>query len=92
MNSEMRVKISESGRVTIPAEFCKALGVEEGDELILRLDEEELRLLTSKQVISEAQAVVRRYAAKNRSLADELIAERREELETRLKSLDSEES
>lgn len=81
MKHETKVKISGGGRVVIPVEYRKALGVEEGDELILRIDQGELRLLTRKQAISKAQAVVRQYAHKNRSLADELIAERREEYE-----------
>jgi AbrB family looped-hinge helix DNA binding protein len=79
--SETKVKISGGGRVVIPVEYRKALDLEEGDELILRLDQGELRLLTSKQAIKDARAIVRRYVPKNRPLADELIAERRKEYE-----------
>lgn len=81
MTEETRVKISGGGRVVIPVEYRKALGLEEGDELILRLDQGALRLVTNKQAIKEAQAVVRRYVPKNHQLADELIAERRNEYE-----------
>lgn len=77
--NETKVKISGGGRVVIPVEYRKALDLEEGDELILRLDQGELRLLTSKQAIAEAQDVVRQYVPKNHSLADQLIAERRKE-------------
>lgn len=77
MTDETKVKISDGGRVVIPVEYRKALGIEEGDELIVRLDHGELRLLTNKQGVRDAQATVRRYVPENRSLVDELITERR---------------
>lgn len=79
--NETKVKISGGGRVVIPVEYRKALGLEEGDELTLRLEQGELRMLTSKQAIKNAQAMIRQYVPKNRSLTDELIAERRQEYE-----------
>ena len=39
-------KISAGGRVVIPAEYRKALGVRTGDEVILTLDDGEVRLYT----------------------------------------------
>lgn len=81
MESESKVKISGGGRIVIPVEYRKALDLQEGDELILRLDHGELRLLTQKQAIQEAKSVIRRYVPKNHSLVDDLIAERRREYE-----------
>ena len=37
MNTETRLRINENGRVVIPASFRKALGINPGDEVILRL-------------------------------------------------------
>lgn len=75
---EVSVKISGGGRVVIPAEFRKVLDLKEGDEIILRLgDNGELHLLTKPQAIRQAQLIVQQYVAGNRSLADELIAERK---------------
>jgi AbrB family looped-hinge helix DNA binding protein len=75
---EVSVKISGGGRVVIPAEFRKVLDLKEGDEIILRLgDNGELLLLTKPQAIRKAQLIVQQYVAGNRSMADELIAERK---------------
>ena len=73
------VKLGSNGRLVIPAEYRKALGVEEGDELVVRFKDGELRLSTRKVALKRAQERVRRYMPEGVSLADELIRERREE-------------
>jgi AbrB family looped-hinge helix DNA binding protein len=78
LNSEARLRVNENGRMVIPASFRKALGINAGDEVVLRLEEDELRITTLKSRIERAQRRVRGYAKAGRSLADELIAERRE--------------
>ena len=74
------VKLGANGRLVIPAKYRKALGLEEGDELIVRLDEGELHLSTRKLAFRRAQELVRRYVPEGISLSDELIANRREEV------------
>jgi AbrB family looped-hinge helix DNA binding protein len=78
MNTETRARINENGRVVIPADFRKALGIKNGDEVVLRLEEDELRITTLKSRLERAQRRVRRYIKPGRSLVDELLAERRE--------------
>jgi AbrB family looped-hinge helix DNA binding protein len=78
MNGEARLRINENGRVVIPAPFRKALGVKPGDEVILRFEDDELRITTMKRRIERAQRHVRKYVKRGVSLVDELIAERRE--------------
>jgi AbrB family looped-hinge helix DNA binding protein len=78
MDLETRLKITENGRVVIPAAFRKALGINPGDEIILRLDEDEVRITTMKRRIERAQRRARQYVKPGVSLVDELIAERRE--------------
>ena len=74
------VRIAQGGRVVIPAEFRKALGVGIGDEMVIELQGDELRLRSRQDAIKRVQAIVRKHIPdENRSLADELIAERREE-------------
>lgn len=73
------VKISEGGRVVIPAEYRRLLGLKVGDEVILQADGQELRLFSRRQGIRRAQELVRQYIPAGRSLSDELIAERRRE-------------
>ncbi len=78
MDNETRLRMNENGRVVIPAPFRKALGITAGDELVLRIEDDELRITTMKRRIEQAQRRIRRYVKSGRSLADELIAERRE--------------
>ena len=76
-----KTKLGKSGRIVIPTECRRALGVEPGDEIILHLDEEGLRLYTPAQAVAWAQSLVRRYVPEERSLSEELISERRQEAE-----------
>lgn len=79
MNEDIRLRINENGRVVIPAAFRKALGIKPGDEVILRLDDGELRISTLKSRLEQARRHLRKYVKPGVSLVDELIAERREE-------------
>lgn len=65
----------------IPSRYRRAIGVGEGDEIILALEENGLRLLTPRQAIRQAQELVRKYVPAGRSLAAELLEERRREAE-----------
>ncbi len=76
---KFKSKIGQSGRVVIPGEYRRKLGLRSGDEIILHLDDEGLHLYTPAQAVARAQALVRRYVPEGRSLSDELISERREE-------------
>jgi len=78
MTPETRVRINENGRVVIPAAFREALGIKAGDEVVLRVEDDELRIMTLKRRIERAQRLVRKYVKPGESLVDELIAERRE--------------
>lgn len=76
---DFKTKLGKGGRIVIPTEYRRELGVEPGDEIILHLDEEGLRLYTPAQAVARAQVLVRRYVTDGRSLSEELISERREE-------------
>ncbi len=78
METEARLRVNENGRVVIPAPFRKALGINAGDEVVLRIEDDELRITTLKRRVARAQQRIRRYVKPGRSLAAELIAERRE--------------
>lgn len=79
MPEEVRTRVSQNGRIVIPASFREALGISEGDEVVVRLDDQELRITTKQLRIRRAQERARRYLKPGTSLADELIAERRAE-------------
>jgi AbrB family looped-hinge helix DNA binding protein len=75
----IQMKMSEGGRVVIPAEIRQALGLKEGDSVLWELVDGEARLTTRALRLRHAQALIRRHVPASVSLADELIAERRAE-------------
>lgn len=75
--AEIRARVNENGRIVIPAALRQALGIAAGDELILRVQDDELRITTLRGRIERARQIVRRHVKPGRSLVDELIAERR---------------
>jgi AbrB family looped-hinge helix DNA binding protein len=70
-------KVAAGGRIVLPAELRRALGVQVGDRVTLRFEGGEVRIATARRAIERAQAIVRQYVPEGRSLVDELIAERR---------------
>lgn len=78
MDGETFARVNENGRVVIPASYRKALGIKAGDEVILRMEDDEVRITTMKRRIERAQRRIRQYVKPGVSLVDELIAERRE--------------
>lgn len=75
------MKMSEGGRVVIPAEIRKTLGINDGDIVLWELVDGEARLTTKRERMRRAQALVRQYVPEGISLVDELVAERRAEAE-----------
>lgn len=80
-NDGGRFKIGPGGRVVIPADVRQALGVVEGDTLLATLVDGELRLQSPKLALCRAQAMVRAAIPAGVSLVDDLLAERRREVE-----------
>jgi AbrB family looped-hinge helix DNA binding protein len=78
IKEELRQRVNENGRVVIPAAVRKALGIHVGDEVVLRLENGELRITTQQRRVEQAQQRARQYLKRGGSLVDELLAERRE--------------
>lgn len=74
------MKMSDGGRVVIPAEIRHSLGIKEGDTVLFELLDGEARITSRQAQLQRARALFRRYVpADAPSPADELIAERRAE-------------
>jgi AbrB family looped-hinge helix DNA binding protein len=74
------IKMSKGGRVVVPAEVRRALGVSEGETLVGELRDGEFVLTTKRARLEAARALFQKYFPPGGpSLADELIAERRAE-------------
>jgi AbrB family looped-hinge helix DNA binding protein len=76
---EKLATIDNTGRILIPAAIRKALSIRPGDRLVVRMENGTLRLLTRARALALAQALVRSHVSENRSLVEELLAERRRE-------------
>ena len=76
---EVKTSVGEGGRVVLPSAFRKALGVNVGDEVILTLEDDGLRITTAAMAVKRSQALVKRYVKRTRSLSAELLRERRRE-------------
>lgn len=75
------VKIEKSGRILIPATIRKRLGLKEGTQLLMRVDEAGIQIGTREQALIRAHQELRRYIPASRNLSEELIEERRAEAE-----------
>jgi AbrB family looped-hinge helix DNA binding protein len=74
-------KLSGNGRVVIPAEIRRALGIQTGDTIVFELLDGEARISTRKTQLRRARELFRQTVATDgSSLADELIAGRRAEV------------
>lgn len=71
-------RMTYGGRIVIPAHFRKALGVREGDELLISREDDRLILTSRSAALKRAQALAKKFRTE-RSPADELIEQRRRE-------------
>ena len=75
------VRVEKSGRILIPAEIRRTLNLVGGEsEVILSLDDTGIvRLTTQQQTLQRIQTILNERLGPDRSLADELLADRRRE-------------
>ena len=56
--AEVRTRVNQNGRLVIPASFRKKLGIRAGDEVELRIEDDELRITTMKHRLERAQRII----------------------------------
>ena len=79
-HAEYPVRLGDRGRLVLPAEIRRALELEAGDELVARLDDEGVRLVSRRTLARQARGSLARLAP-GRDLVAELLEERRREAE-----------
>jgi bifunctional DNA-binding transcriptional regulator/antitoxin component of YhaV-PrlF toxin-antitoxin module len=73
-------KIRQGGRLQIPAELRRLLGLEVGEEVLMVPDEDGRLIVTNREAaLRYARQLVRRRVSPGRSLAGELLSDRRSE-------------
>jgi bifunctional DNA-binding transcriptional regulator/antitoxin component of YhaV-PrlF toxin-antitoxin module len=78
----VRGRVSESGRLSLPAEFRKAVGLDHGGDVVVELDGREIRIRTVDEVVARAQALTRRLLGNaSDASVDAFLTERRRDAE-----------
>lgn len=73
------IAVGERGRLVLPSRLRQRLDLQPGDRLIATVDEERgIRLVAARDLARQLRGIYAEIAPE-RSLVDELIAERREE-------------
>lgn len=76
--SLVQAHVSKGGRISLPASFRKALGLEAGGDVVVELNAREIRIRTLDDVIAEMQALSSRLlAGKPNASVDDFLKERK---------------
>jgi AbrB family looped-hinge helix DNA binding protein len=73
------VTVAENGRVSLPAELRRALGLERGGNITLEFDDGKVRILTVGARIREAQALARDALANKKITVGDFLAYKQEQ-------------
>ena len=73
-----RVRVGARGRIAIPAQARREIGIKDGDALILRVEDGRLLIEKPEQILKRLQDRVSESLAPGISLVEELLAERQE--------------
>ena len=75
----VEVKLTPSGRISIPADLRRRLGLRPGESVYLDEIEDGLVIRTTSQAVARAQAISRRLlAGKQGASVEDFLRERRE--------------
>jgi AbrB family looped-hinge helix DNA binding protein len=76
----LTTKMTGVGRIVVPIEVRKRLGLQEGETIHIEIDDDDtVRLSTPKHAIRRAQQLFRKHVPKGTSVVDEFIEDRRRE-------------
>jgi len=72
-------KLDRAGRLFLPLKIRRELGLSEDSDLVIRVENGSIRIMTRDAAITEVQQRLKKYKRPGRSIVDELAAERLEE-------------
>lgn len=74
-----KIRVTESGRMSIPADIRRAMGLEKGGVVQLKLDDEGLHLETPHLFVKRIQKMAKEEGWQKRVSVDDFLAWRRKE-------------
>lgn len=74
-----RGRLVSGGRLQLPSDIRRELGLADGDQVVMRIVDGELHIRPARDVLKRIQAMLRPYAPADGSVTAELIADRRAE-------------
>lgn len=74
MNDSYAMKVGLEGRVRIPVEIRRAAGIDPGDTVVMRIEEDHVVLISRDAIKRRLQGM---FAGIQGSMSEELITERR---------------
>ncbi len=85
-----KTRLSANGRIVIPAAIREELGIRPGDPVLMEVEGGVLRIESYPTRIAQIQRELAHFIVPGVSMADELIAERREEARREQEDVDRE--
>jgi AbrB family looped-hinge helix DNA binding protein len=76
-NSPQSIRMGRQGRIVIPAEIREELGLQEGDQLVARVEEGVLHMSTYRQNLARLRKLIQESKPEGVDLLAEFYAERR---------------
>ena len=87
-NITMSARVSESGRLSIPVDMRRAMGLEKGGDVQLKLDDDGLHLETAQQFVKRIQRMAREAGWHEKTSVDDFLEWRREEAKREEEEMD----
>lgn len=75
------VNVAENGRMVLPAEVRRAIGLEGAGQLRIEVTENGAQITTRRQALLRARERIQAIVPATRSLSEELVVDRRREVE-----------
>ena len=78
MLNQQYVTMGESGRIVIPSAIRKELGFEEGEELLIRLKDGELNMISRKRALDRILEKAKKLKKTGENVTDKFLKSRKE--------------
>jgi AbrB family looped-hinge helix DNA binding protein len=75
----IRTKITTGGKISIPSIYRKQLGLKEGEEVLMEIQEGQLVISSLRTSLLKARQLMSKYHSRNESVEKELTSLQKEE-------------